>query len=208
MSNLATTGMLIDDTVVDAYLSLLVNECHRSLEKDHLATVQCGTYPWMAEQGGYEAGAHNFTNKSVHFLPGFFGADLCGHWTAIIIDLECAKEEGGTLVFLDSIASCRQSNYKYVETTFQNSPHAVTRRHYVLIEQAVSSMDCAVFIMLDAFAHWDLRSDIALLPTKFQSKDGVSTAIYGCQMRRHIHETIKNCKIDLNDQILRSMLLS
>lgn len=155
-------------------------------------------------------GAHNFTNRSVHFLPGFFGVNLCGHWTAIIIDLECAKIEGGALVFLDSIASCQQSNYKHVKTTFQNSPYAVTRRRYVLIdspEQAVSSMDCAVF-MLGAFAHWALQSNIAHLPTNFRLKDGVSTAIYGCQMRRHIHETIKNCKIDLNDQILRSMLLS
>ena len=208
MRNLETTGM----NVVDAYLSLLVNACHESQEsrKDHLAAVQCGAYPWIAQQG-YSAGAHNFRDdKSVHFLPGFFGHHTCGHWTAIIIDNECAKENGGALVFIDSIESSRSGHFRQIRSTFQESPNSDSSKRYVLMEsprQAPYSNDCAVF-MLGAFAHWALRSDIAHLPTRFQLKTGVTTAHYGCQMRRHIYQSIKESRVKLKDQILHSMLLS
>ena len=73
--------------------------------------------------------------------------------------------------------------------------------------QAAYSDDCAVF-MLGAFAHWALRSDTELLPTRFQLKSDVTTAHYGCQMRRHIYQSIKESRVNLKDQILQSMLLS
>ena len=141
-------------------MSLLVNACHESQEsrKDHLAAIQCGAYPWIAQQG-HSAGAHNFRDdKSVHFLPGFFGPHTCGHWTAIIIDNECAKENGGALVFIDSIESSRSGHFHQIRRTFQKSANSDSSKHYVLMEsprQAPCSNDCAVF-MLGAFAHWAL----------------------------------------------------
>ena len=47
MKALGTTGMLVDDQVVDAYLSLLVNECNSQKKKQHMAVVQCGVLPWL-----------------------------------------------------------------------------------------------------------------------------------------------------------------
>jgi len=200
--------MQIDDQVVDAYLSLLVNECFQSQKKENLAAVSCGVLPFLSRQG-FEGVKHLFTDKSVHLIPGFFGHWRSGHWAAIIIDLECAKDEGGALVFIDSYASSRQSNYNNVEGMFRISPFANATRHVLMDspDQASGSNDCAVF-MLGTFAHWALRSDITYSPTKFQLKDGIGAASYGCQMRRHIHESIKNLKINLNDQVLHSMLLS
>jgi len=122
MNALGTTGMLVDDQVVDEYLSLLVNECYLQ-KKEHMSVVQCGVLPWISRQG-FKGVQHLFTDKSVHLVPAFFGDHKCGHWAAIIVDLECAKKEGGAFVFVDSLASMRQSNYASAKEMFRTSRYA------------------------------------------------------------------------------------
>jgi len=100
--------------------------------------------------------------------------------------------------------------FDQIKRTFQNSPNPDSSKYYVLMEspgQEPYSNDCAVF-MLGAFAHWALRNDTELLPTRFRLKSGVTTANYGVQMRRHIYDSIKESRVNLDDQILHSMLLS
>jgi len=168
---------------------------------------QCGVLPWISRQG-FKGVQHLFTDKSVHLVPAFFGDHKCGHWAAIIVDLECAKEEGGAFVFVDSLESMRQSNYASAQKMFRTSRYANAKK--ILMDspyQARGSNDCAVF-MLGAFAHWAIRSNIACLPTTFQLQNGISAADYGSQMRRHVHESIRNSAINLDDPVLHSMLLS
>jgi len=187
MNALATTGMQIDDQVVDAYMSLLVNECFQSQKKENLAAVSCGVLPLLKDRG-FEGVKHLFTDKSVHLVPGFVGEWNSGHWAAIIIDRECAKKEGGAFVFVDSLASMRQSNYASAQEMFRTSRYANAKK--ILMDspyQARGSNDCAVF-MLGAFAHWAIRSNITCLPTTFQLQNSISAADYGSQMRRHVHE--------------------
>jgi hypothetical protein len=71
-------------------------------------------------------------------------------------------------------------------------------------EQAGCSNDCAVFT-LAACAYYVLREGNQF-PSSFEFDGRITAAQFGRGWRRHVHKSIVNGRIDLNDDVLGWML--
>jgi len=201
-------GLMIDDQVVHAYLSLLAHGCAVSGQRKGVVAADPGFWQLLCSENWNGSSRYylNMNNQQeVALVPTFFGPRSAGHWAALIIDNKVSP--GKTkFVFVDSLPSQRQSNFTNVKELLKDCESDSSA--FVLVDshgEGRCSNDCGVF-MVATFAHWVLREG-DYLPSLLRMKTGIGAAQFGREWRNYINRSIRNGAIDLNDKCLSWMVL-
>jgi hypothetical protein len=219
------TGSHINDNVVQGYLNMLAHKA-ASL-KIELQTLAPQFYPvlskfgwdgvsrWLRETHLSEAG---WGTSRLIFLPIFLGSNNSGHWTSLIADRTFLLP--GLLVFSDSLlADTAAQNSNQVSRALENTPLLKEGHTWVntnMIDQAASSNDCAVFMLLTFAAYLlamrDAPGGNMELPKSFSriqiSNRSLSAGEFGRMGRRHIYDSICAGKINLDDEAIRDLRIA
>jgi Ulp1 family protease len=216
------TGSLINDNVVQGYLNMLA---HKAATLDiELSTLAPQFYPVLRNSGwngvdrwlrATKLSEANWGTSRLIFLPIFLGANDYGHWTSLIADRNVLKQ--GLLVFSDSLpAGTAARNSNQVSRSLENTPLLKDGHTWVntnMIDQAASSNDCAVFMLLTFAAYLlamrDAPGGNIEIPEHLSrieiSNRRLTAGESGRIGRRHIYNSICAGKINLDDEAIRDL---
>ena len=207
MDEVATVGMPVRHACVGGYLSLFINEFRSSGRGENIGLVDSGFIGHLSACGFASVHTWLTYDKSIQFIPAFFGPNDYGHWTALIIDTDINREIP-TVAFVDSLSD-RRGRFEALKRDLKNTPYDAPSARQLILEsltQAQCSNDCA-FFMIGAFTHWVLRGGAKRVPTKLELQEGYDASRFGIEMRQHVFNSIVAKKVDLDSPILRAMTL-
>lgn len=207
--DMTTSGRMINDNIVSAYLNLLTltdkGEDLRVVSTTFLIKLQLdgwgGVCRWLRETETLEG---NWDTAPLIFIPGFFGDPSSGHWAAIIIQ-QTRRERN--VFFIDSWEAMRQRNFDFVKRLLDCSDTPFHKANFWLLNspvQAAGSNDCGP-CMLGAFTAWlkyYSNSNERVAGTRGIELEGMTATAYGVGMRQFIFNSLQQGEASLEANVI------
>jgi hypothetical protein len=224
--NMLTSGSMLNDNVVQGYCNLIAQQ-FGSLGL-HVRIVSPQFYPTFRKYGwervqrwvqATQAVESDWTNAPLILVPTFTGPRDAGHWSGLIVDRIQGRIGTGICVYQDSLtASTALSASNMLKSQFTDTPVLPRNKEVTWITadtpvQARLSNDCAVHMCINFASYIKAVLDGCILSgcsttsttsiTASTSRlDQISPLEWGKQGRRHLLESFRAGKVDLNHPVI------